>query len=104
MRKQQFKDVTDWQKKTFVNANSLSKIHHLIEEVNELRDIIETHPGNTDEVCMEFADCFLLLFGSAAAYGLSYDDICESIDTKLEINKNRTWGKPDVNGVVNHVN
>jgi hypothetical protein len=52
---------------------------------------------------MEFADCFILLFGAAASDGMSYDDICKAIDEKMEINFNRKWGKPNNDGVVNHI-
>jgi predicted HAD superfamily Cof-like phosphohydrolase len=49
------------------------------------------------------ADCFFLLFGSAAADGMSYQDICNAIQEKFEINKRRRWGKPDENGIVKHI-
>ncbi len=52
---------------------------------------------------MEFADCFILLFGSAASDGMTYDDIVDAINKKMEINLNRKWGKPDENGIVNHI-
>lgn len=52
---------------------------------------------------LEFADCFFLLFGAAAADGMSYDDVCAAIQEKFEINLKRQWGKPDANGVVKHI-
>jgi hypothetical protein len=52
---------------------------------------------------LEFADCFLLLFGCAAADGMTFADICQAIDDKMVINRKRNWGKPDENGVVNHI-
>ena len=52
---------------------------------------------------MEFADCFILLFGAAAADGMSYTDICSCIEEKMKINYKREWGEPDENGVVNHI-
>lgn len=52
---------------------------------------------------MEFADCFTLLFGAASSYGMSYNDILNCIEDKMIINKKRKWGKPDENGVVNHI-
>jgi len=60
-------------------------------------------PEQKQKIRMEYADCFFLLFGSAAAYGYSFDNITELIEEKFEINKARKWGKPDENGVVNHV-
>ena len=100
MTKTQFENVTTWQRATFPKANALSKIHHLEQEVQELEmDLV----SNNEERHLEFADCFLLLFGAASADGMSYQDICDAIDEKMEINKKRKWGKPDINGVVNHL-
>jgi hypothetical protein len=52
---------------------------------------------------MEFADCFILLFGAANSAGFSYNEILKSIDEKMEINLTRKWGKPNEDGVVNHL-
>lgn len=100
MKEEQFEKITKWQKEVFTNATPLSKIHHLKEEVNELQEDLE----NDNPIRrLEFADCLLLLFGSAAADGMTYQDICNAIDEKFEIVKKRKWGKPDKNGVVKHV-
>lgn len=108
MNRQQFFSVTEWQKETFPNATTLSKLHHLQQEVKELMEAVSNEDHTIDHEAirktkMEFADCFTLLFGAACAYGMSYDDICKAIFDKMEINKKRKWGKPDANGVVNHV-
>lgn len=101
MTKQQFEEITAWQKATFGKANTLSKLAHLEEELGELKtDIVM----NAEAKRLEFADCFFLLFGAAAADGMSYYDICSAIQEKFEINKSRKWGNPDENGVVKHVN
>jgi NTP pyrophosphatase (non-canonical NTP hydrolase) len=102
MTEQQFLEVTQWQRETFPNATSLSKLHHLNEEIKELFDAISLAHGY-DATRLEFADCFLLLFGAAKAYGMSYDDIVKCIDDKMEICRKRKWGKPDENGVVKHI-
>lgn len=100
MTENQFNEITEWQKVTFPKATSGSKIHHLKQEVKELQvDVDEQEPLRR----LEFADCLLLLFGAAAADGMTYEDICNAIQEKFEINKKRTWGKPDANGVVNHI-
>lgn len=108
MTELQFNEISKWQKETFGQATPLSKLAHLIQEIVELKDAIndEDHTINHEVIRktkMEYADCFFLLFGSAAAYGMSYKDICDAIQKKFEINKKRKWGKPDENGVVNHV-
>ena len=100
MTKQQFNEITAWQKETFGQATPLSKIAHLTEELSELSyDLINNKP----ERRLEFADCFFLLFGCAAADGMTFEDICKAIQEKFEINKERKWGKPNKNGVVNHI-
>jgi len=50
----------------------------------------------------EYADCFMLVFGSAMDYGMTEHDIFEAIREKLEINRKREWGEPDENGVYKH--
>lgn len=102
MNKELFEDIVKWQKDTFKSANALSKIAHLTEEVEELQYDIEYYKS-PEETSMEFADCFLLLYGAASAYGMSYADIEKAIGNKLEINKGREWGEPDENGVVKHI-
>lgn len=100
MSEDQFLEITKWQKETFGKATPLSKLAHLQEEVIETIEAIKTKDNKTN---LEFADCFLLLFGAANAYGMSYDDICDAIEEKMKINKARKWGKPNENGVVNHI-
>lgn len=100
MTKNQFTDVIAWQLRTFPFSNPLSKISHLTEELEELTsDIKQESPKKI----LEYADCFILLFGAAAADGMSYDDIVDAINQKMEINKARKWGEPDENGVARHI-
>jgi len=100
MTENQFNEIVAWQKQTFPKATSLSKVFHLEKEVFELRnDLIDK---NTDRR-LEYADCFLLLFGSAASDGMSFQDICNAIDEKMQINRERKWGNADENGVVHHI-
>lgn len=101
MRKDQFKKITEWQNRTFGEATPLSKIEHLKQEIEELQEDVES---NAEDKRLEFADCFILLFGAAASDGMSYDDICDAINEKMKINYRRKWGKPDEKGVVNHLN
>jgi hypothetical protein len=100
MTEKQFTEVSQWQNETFSQATALSKIEHLKEEIEELSIDIAI---DSDSKILEWADCFLLLFGAAASDGLSYQDICDAIDAKMRINRARTWGKPDKNGVVHHI-
>jgi len=100
MTEQLFNEITAWQQEKFPNATPLSKIAHLAEELQELVSDLKT---KAPERRLEFADCFFLLFGAAAADGMSYDDIVSAILEKWNINKVRKWGKPDADGVVRHI-
>lgn len=98
--KELFEKITKWQDETFGESTSLSKLSHLEQEIKELKADIKVL--NID-FRLEFADCFFLLFGAAHKEGLSFEDICNALNEKLEINKKRSWGKPDEDGVVNHI-
>ena len=100
MNKLQFFAITAWQNNTFGEATALSKISHLAEELGELVTDLQT---NNIGKKLEFADCFILLFGAAASDGMSYEDIIAAIDEKMSINYKRNWGKPESNGVVHHI-
>jgi hypothetical protein len=109
MTKEMFESITKWQREVFTKANCKSAANHLHEEVKEL--LSELNDGEigyfSDEqkmkIQMEYADCFLLLFGSASLFGLSYNDICMLITSKMEINKQRKWGEVNEKGYVKHV-
>lgn len=100
MNKRQFDEITKWQNETFGQVTALSKIAHLAEELQELVDDLKVNAENRR---LEFADCFILLFGAAASDGMSYEKILEAVEEKMLINYQRKWGKPNENGVVNHV-
>lgn len=102
MTKHQFLSICTWQRNTFGQATAMSKLHHLAEEFIELTMDLKDD-ADEEDVKKEFADCFILLFGAADSYGMSYEDICQAIDDKMNINYKRNWGKPDKNGVVNHI-
>lgn len=100
MEKELFLKISKWQEETFKESTALSKLAHLKEEISEVvLDIKNDLPSKR----MEFADCFILLYGAAAADGMSYEDIQQAIQEKHLINTNRKWGKPDANGIVNHI-
>lgn len=102
MNKEQFIEISNWQKVTFPKANSLTKLYHLQEEVKELIEAIE---AGYDEALIrdEYADCFMLLFGSAESRGNDYESVCNITQTKFDVVKTRKWGTPDKNGVVHHI-
>lgn len=106
-------NIAEWSDKTFdrgnfTQARCVPISHHLQKEAKELTEALERfmkHP--TKENCelanKEFADVFMLLLDSAFHYGLLGDTLIKEGFEKLEINKERTWGEPDENGVVEHI-
>lgn len=52
---------------------------------------------------MEFADCFILLLNTASKCGFTMQELTDCAIEKMEINKNRKWGKPDKDGIVEHI-
>ena len=79
-----------WSAATFPHQTPSSIVAHLREEVDELAQ---------DFAADEAADCLLLLLGLAAVRGFS---LWEAATSKHAVNKARTWGTPDPNGVVHH--
>lgn len=96
--------VGEWAEQTFTAATDASVVAHLRREVKELRDLMgmaeEGYAIATHEIALESADCFLLLLHLAHRCGFSLIDAAE---TKFAANKRREWGKPDAEGVVEHV-
>lgn len=100
MTEQLFNEIAAWQQDTFPGGTPDSTLHHLLDEIRELRYALRLDPSSSHE---ELADCMFLLFGCADRMGMSYQDIQEAIQTKFSINKARKLGKPNEKGVVNHV-
>ena len=85
------RNVGEWGNVTFPKGTPDSLVAHLRKEMEELA---ETHSPE------EGADCFLLLLHHAHRCG--YDLMIEAFK-KFEINKWRKWGKPNKDGVVEHI-
>jgi NTP pyrophosphatase (non-canonical NTP hydrolase) len=86
------KEVHEWSQASFPHQTPESKFEHLRREIIELGEDLSDG--------QEMADCFLLLIGLAEMKSV---DIFSEAVKKLEINKNRKWGKPDKHGVSSHV-
>ena len=84
--------IHEWASKTFQNQTVHSKIAHLIDEVQELKE----NPFDGEEM----ADIAILLLGIAE---LADVDLYHAIINKFQKNKNRTWGEPDERGVCKHI-
>lgn len=85
-------DILAWQAATFPHRTPSSITEHLRREATELAK----EPGDAEEM----ADVGLLLIAAADASGV---DLMSAMRAKLEKNKRRTWGAPDAQGVVSHV-
>lgn len=110
-------EICEWSDKQFnkgiySHERSLPISHHLIKEAKELTvalsDFFENKTDNdlTDKLLSigeELSDVFMLLLDCATHMGYDADDLITATFNKLEENKMRKWGKPDINGVVEHI-
>jgi len=102
-------DITLWADDTFGKGRTCSApLYHLMEEVEETLDSIREESfrisiDQIDHTMFEFADCFILILNAASKYGMNADGLMGHAKKKMAINKKRTWGKPDANGVVKHL-
>jgi len=107
--------IAEWSDATFGKLQrNPAIVYHLKKEVDELIKEFEyqNNPFNESDssketnrqmLKMEFADCFMLLLDSAHHANFTADELINAALEKLEVNKKRTWGKPDENGVVEHI-
>lgn len=86
------REVNDWQAATFPRATPSSVVEHLRREVLELVD----DPTSTSEL----ADVVFLAVGLAYELGA---DLKQIVADKLAVNRARTWGEPDEDGVTEHI-
>ena len=106
-------DISEWSDKTFGEYQRNPVIlYHLKKEVDELIELFESAGQISDNddamkwdnsVLYEYADCMMLLLDSAKHHGLSATKLLFITRMKLNLNKTRKWGKPDENGVVEHI-
>jgi len=93
------KEITEWQDSIFTQATPLSAAIHLTREALEVQQSVKLGEKGW-ELDLELADVFLLTVGIAHLAGI---DLEAAIDLKMFHNRNRTWGAPDADGVVEHV-
>lgn len=98
-------DMNAWSIRTFGGTDPVPALYHLIDEVKETIEAIESCDigDNNEDVKYEFADCFMLLTHAALKQGIRFEVLFEYAKKKHIINQSRTWGKPNVNGVVKHI-
>lgn len=110
-------DIARWSDATFGEGQrNPAMLHHLKKEVQECIDAVEKFQKGSSiespyfesekrcrEAFDEYADCFMLLLDSAYHFGLDAQAIILFTRDKLEVNRKRKWGKPDCNGVIEHI-
>ncbi len=97
-------DIREWSDATFgEKQKSIPILHHLIKEVPEAIAAVSEVPNITLRGRFEFADCFMLIIDAANHYGMTAEDLIRFSNFKLDVNKTRKWGKPDENGVIEHI-
>jgi hypothetical protein len=84
-------EVNKWQRETFPHGTGRSILKHFIKEAKELVE---------DQSPEEAADVVILVMGWCDKMGLCLQ---EEIERKLAINRERIWGEPDGDGVVEHI-
>lgn len=97
-------EVVAWARETFPRATPRSISTHLGREAAELYEHVlhgADDPRFTKEVIgAEMADCLMLLAHLADRCKV---DLRAEVALKLEVNRQRRWGKADAEGVVEHV-
>lgn len=105
------KEVGEWGNRTFNSKRNFEKractygiYNHFVKEVKELKTVIQqlfdkNKPPHVS-IDEEVADCFILLLHLSFWHGF---DLLEAARHKMEINRGRTWGEPDKDGVIEHV-
>lgn len=97
------KERFEWSLKIFTDATPKSSILKLKSELKEVLKeirILEKFPDGDDglaDLTMEYVDCLMCLLDSAGRAGISIEEILESYEDKIEINKNRKWKKNEDN-------
>lgn len=99
------KEIGDWQRETFKKATTYGVYNHMSREMSELNKALNRHVryDNEDtyqEVRYELADIIIL---AVALADLVHVDLDVATKEKMKINKARKWGKPDADGVVEHI-
>ena len=101
--KKLIKNIQKWQRSVFPEGTPNSIFAHLTKEIIELSHEVTCYSfqkSSTSALGEEIADCMILLVGIADRANI---DIVKAVKTKHKKNKQRTWGDPDRNGVIEHI-
>jgi len=87
---------TDFTLSTFTEANPLSSLNKLREEMDEVAHEIN-HGSYGESLMEEYVDCIMCLLDSAARLGIGANMIRSAFEKKIEKNLSRTWVKNEDN-------
>ena len=107
-------DIADWAEMTFTQATLESITAHLRREQRELDGATEPPMPAAKQAAAEMADCWMLLAhlrrkidhieADLVRRALDVDiDLVGAVREKFAAVQGRTWGKPDAEGVVEHI-
>ncbi len=87
-----------WQDETFPESTPESAAEHLLDEAQEVLDAIRDNKGRA-KILTECVDCMGLLFFIIKRLdpNRTFFDINYFADSKLALNKHRTWDKQENN-------
>lgn len=91
------REQSEWSQATFGSDKERGPIGALKHLEKEAR---EAQASPTDP--MEYADCFLLILDAARRAGIKPMELMRHAQRKMEINKARTWPKPNGDEPVEH--
>jgi len=91
-------EVITWHRKTFKNATMEAMVDKFAEELEELEDAFMDEPKHVfiDNSAEEFVDMCIVFMAARAK--LRAPSLASLIRDKLEINKDRVWGKETETG------
>lgn len=94
----------EWSLKTFPDANPISSLDKLRDEINEVEKELSVPYDhvNIEDATEEYADCLMCLFDSAGRANITPQQIFDAFEKKLAKNKARVW-KNNGNNTYSHV-
>ena len=95
--------IMKWSDSTFGEMQKTpGMVAHLKKEVIELEKEV-TQDDNILGIQIELADCLMLLLDIASHSDIDAESLLFEVEHKLSINKLRKWGKPNVDGSIEHI-
>ncbi len=107
--------ISGWQGHTFPDSTLLGLSNHLVKEAEEVRKEVRTYVAVDSDPnsqfsrytrdCLKHEICDNMFFHIAICekMGISFAEFVEAMEETLARNQLRKWGKPDSDGVIEHV-